>query len=158
MSEDTLTTSPLPGVASEGSHQPTETTDESPQRESTPAKKAAKGRPRALLRLRRDAPWWLYVGVVVMMAGFGLIAYAWVRVAALANVALQVPYLISSAVTGVGLVFVGLGIVDVTTRRRDARDRSRQLGQLRDLLRGIADSMEPQTTREPAKDGHEVAP
>ncbi len=110
-------------------------------------------RQRRRIALRRDAPWWLYVGVVVMMVGLALITYAWARVAALANVALQIPYLISSAVAGLAIVLIGLGIVDVTTRGRDARERSRQLGQLRDLLMGIADSLAGEEKESPGDQG-----
>ena len=104
----------------------------------------AAGRGRKRFALRRGAAWWLYIGVVMFMAGFGLITYAWLKVAVLANVALQIPYVVSSAIAGVAIVLGGLGIVAVTTRRRDAQERTKQLGQLRDLLRGIADSLDPE--------------
>ncbi|MCA1709675.1 MAG: hypothetical protein LC808_42930 [Actinobacteria bacterium] len=137
MPEDSAATAELPKVTGNEARSQELNADRTKRTPGTTRRR------RLRITLRRGASWALYFGIVAMVAGFGLIAYAWLRVAGLANVALQIPYLISSAVAGLGLVLVGLGVIDAATRRRDARERSQQLGQLRELLSGIADTMEP---------------
>ncbi len=106
--------------------------------EAVPTKKRVRRRG---LQLRPDIRWWMTLGVVVVATGVGLVTYAWLRVATLISVQLQLPYVVSSALGGLATVLIGLGIVDLASRRRDARDRTRELRQLGDLLGGIADSL-----------------
>lgn len=98
---------------------------------------------------RRSAtrPWarWLepaslvptYVGVVVIAVGFALIGIAWAEIAALTDVALQMPYLVSAGFTGLGLVMVGLIIVNVAAKRQDAAERTRQLQTLTETFQSL---------------------
>ena len=73
-------------------------------------------------------------GVVIVAAGALLLVVAWVRTAALTNVGLQMPYVVSAGFTGVALVAVGLTVVNLAAKRADAQERSRQLTELRDVL------------------------
>ncbi len=63
-----------------------------------------------------------------------MLVVAWGRVAGLTNVALQLPYVVSAGFGGLGMVAVGLTVVNVAAKQADARERTRQIGELRDLL------------------------
>ena len=45
-----------------------------------------------------------YVGIAVVAIGFALIGIAWAKVAALTNVALQLPYVVSAGISGLAVV------------------------------------------------------
>ncbi len=75
-----------------------------------------------------------WTGVLVAAAGLLLVALAWGRTAGLTNVALQVPYVVSAGFTGLGLVAVGLTVVNISAKHADAKERTRQVGELRELL------------------------
>lgn len=92
--------------------------------------------------LRPLSPVPTYVGIAVAAAGFVLIAVAWSSVAAQTSVALQLPYLVSGGITGLALVMVGLTIVSVAARRRDAVLREQQTELLADALRELAASLD----------------
>jgi hypothetical protein len=81
-----------------------------------------------------DSPALTYTGVVVVAVGFALIGLAWARVAALLNVGLQMPYVVSAGFVGLALVMVGLVLVNLAARRRDAATRTRQLDRLTSIL------------------------
>lgn len=89
-------------------------------------------RPFAALRNIDNLGTW--AGVVVSAVGFVLIGIAWGRVAGLTNVGLQMPYVVSAGITGLGLVIVGLTVVSMSAKQADARERSRQTAELRDIL------------------------
>ena len=89
-------------------------------------------RPFAALRGVDNLGTW--AGVVVSAVGFVLIGIAWGRVAGLTNVGLQMPYVVSAGITGLGLVIVGLTVVSMSVKQADARERSRQTTELRDIL------------------------
>ncbi len=78
------------------------------------------------------APVWIGIGVAAI--GFALIAVAWSQVAGETQVYLQVPYLVSAGLTGLGLIMVGVTIVNVSAKRRDAVERGRQMDQLVSIL------------------------
>jgi hypothetical protein len=59
---------------------------------------------------------------------------AWGQVAGETQVYLQVPYLVSAGLTGLALVMVGLTIINVAAKQRDAVDRDRQIDQLISIL------------------------
>ena len=84
-----------------------------------------------------------YVGIGVAAAGFALIFYAWSKVAGIAdNVALQLPYLVSGGLTGLGLVMVGVTIVNVAAKRRDAKMREQQTQLLADALHELRSALD----------------
>lgn len=99
--------------------------------------------PGRLPRLSPLSPVPIYVGVGVAIAGFVLIAFAWSKVAGIAdNVALQLPYLVSGGLTGLGLVMVGVTIVNVAAKRRDAQLRQQQTELLADALRELRSALD----------------
>jgi hypothetical protein len=84
-----------------------------------------------------------YVGIAVTAVGFALIAYAWGKVAGIAtNVALQLPYLVSGGLTGIGLVMVGVTIVNVAAKRRDTQLRQQQTQLLADALAELRNALD----------------
>lgn len=92
--------------------------------------------------LRALSPLPTYLGIGVSAIGFVLIAIAWGQVAGETSVALQLPYLVSGAITGLALVMVGMTVVSVAARRRDAALREQQTELLADALRELAISLE----------------
>lgn len=92
--------------------------------------------------LRPLSPVPTYVGIAVAALGFVLIAVAWGAVAGQTNVALQVPYLVSGGITGLALVMVGLTVISVAARRRDALLREQQMQLLADALRELGAALD----------------
>ncbi|HVE63230.1 MAG TPA: hypothetical protein VNB94_05465 [Mycobacteriales bacterium] len=84
-----------------------------------------------------------YLGVAVTVIGFVLIAIAWRQVAAETNVALQLPYLVSGGLTGLALVMVGVTVVNVAAKRRDAVLREQQTALLAAALRELSAALDP---------------
>ena len=80
-----------------------------------------------LAALRPLSPTPTYLGIGVAVLGFVLLAIAWGGVAGEDNVAFQVPYLVSGGLVGMGLILVGLTIVNVAAKRRDAALREQQI-------------------------------
>lgn len=75
-----------------------------------------------------------YIGVVVALIGFGLIAYAWSQVAGLVDVWRQMPYVVSAGLPGLGLVMTGLVLINVSARRQDSAARERQMATLTEAM------------------------
>lgn len=84
-----------------------------------------------------EARWPVYAGLGVAAIGFVLIAYAWARVAGLASVALQVPYIVSGGLVGLALVVIGAVGVALWSRHQEAATRERQLDHLGQVLTDI---------------------
>ena len=93
----------------------------------------------AVPALRPLSPAPTYIGIAVTAIGFVLLAVAWGGVAGEANVARQVPYLVSGGLVGIGLILVGLTIVNVAAKRRDSALRERQIQLLASALEQLAD-------------------
>jgi hypothetical protein len=86
-----------------------------------------------------------YVGIAVVAVGFAVIAYAWGKVAGIAdNVALQLPYLVSGGIAGLGLVMVGVTIVNIAAKRRDTQLRQQQTELLADALHELRNALDQQ--------------
>lgn len=77
------------------------------------------------------------VGVGLTLVGFALMAVAWAKVAGLTDVWRQFPYLLSAGLPGLGLVMVGLVLVNVSVRRQDAAERERQFAALTEAVRDL---------------------
>ena len=84
------------------------------------------------LRPLSATPTW--IGIAVAAVGFVLIAIAWGQVAGETNVALQMPYLVSGGLFGLAMVMVGLTVINVAAKRRDAALREQQTQLLADAL------------------------
>jgi hypothetical protein len=86
-----------------------------------------------------------YIGIAVAAVGFAVLAFAWGKVAGIAdNVALQMPYLVSGGLTGLALVMVGVTIVNVAAKRRDVQLRQQQTQLLADALHELRNALEQQ--------------
>ena len=83
-----------------------------------------------------------YIGVVVALAGFGLIAYSWAKVAGLVDVWRQMPYLVSAGLPGLGLILTGLVMINVSARRQDSAARERQMATLTEAMRDLQRSLD----------------
>ena len=93
----------------------------------------------SLPSLRPLSPTPTYVGIAVAAAGFVMLAIAWGGVAGEANVARQVPYLVSGGLFGIGLILVGLTVVNVAAKRRDSALRERQVQLLASALEQLGE-------------------
>lgn len=78
-----------------------------------------------------------YAGVVIVAIGFALIGVAWAEIAALTNVGLQMPYLVSAGFTGLGLVMFGLIVINVAAKRQDGAERARQMQTLTETFQAL---------------------
>jgi hypothetical protein len=86
-----------------------------------------------------------YIGIAVVATGFAVLAFAWGKVAGIAdNVALQMPYLVSGGLTGLALVMVGVTIVNVAAKRHDVQLRQQQTQLLADALHELRNALEQQ--------------
>lgn len=84
----------------------------------------------------------VWSGLGLAALGFGAIFFAWVKVAGLLNVALQMPYVVSGGLTGLGLVILGMTVVDISVRRQDSHERRQQLAQMSRVLDQLRDYLE----------------
>jgi len=94
--------------------------------------------------LRPLSPTPTYIGIVLAALGFVLIMIAWGQTAQETNVALQIPYLVSGGLTGLALVMVGVTVVNVAAKRRDAVLREQQTQLLADALQELSAALDPQ--------------
>ena len=107
------------------------------------------GEKRPKSKLRRFGSWLIspdstalvYVGLAIAMAGFGLLAFTWSKVAGTLSVALQLPYIASGGFVGVGLVVLGVVIANIAVKRRDNFARIRQLQKLSATMESIQSSI-----------------
>jgi hypothetical protein len=89
---------------------------------------------------------WTYLGMLALAGGCVLLAVGWGLAAGKSQVALQVPYLLSAALPGVGLVVVGIGLVIIGVRETDAKARRQQQQELAALITVLRDEL---AVREP---------
>ena len=83
-----------------------------------------------------------YVGIVLTLAGFGLIALAWAKVAGETEVWKQMPYVVSAGFPGLGLILTGLLVINISAKRQDSVERARQLETLTEALHELKRSMD----------------
>jgi len=100
------------------------------------------GRLRVPTWLKGNSPAPTFIGVGLAILGFVLIMIAWGQVAGEINVYLQIPYIVSAGFTGLALVMVGLTVVNVAAKQRDAVDRDRQMDQLVSILEELKATMD----------------
>lgn len=98
----------------------------------------------------RTSSWWtastaVWAGLVLVAAGFTSIFYSWSEVAALLNVAQQLPYLVSGGLAGLALVIVGVSVIDVAVRRQDSRERQQQLAQINRVLAELHEALDTES-------------
>lgn len=92
--------------------------------------------------LRPLSPVPTYLGIAVTALGFVLVMIAWSQAAGETNVALQIPYLISGGMVGLGLIMVGVTIVNVAAKRRDAVMREQQTALLASALEELSAALD----------------
>jgi hypothetical protein len=92
--------------------------------------------------LAPETPTLTYTGVITAAVGFVLIGVAWSQIAALTNVALQMPYLVSAGITGLALVMVGLLLINLGAKRQDGAARQRQTDALTDAVTQLRAALE----------------
>ncbi|MBA2609421.1 MAG: hypothetical protein H0U92_10805 [Actinobacteria bacterium] len=85
-----------------------------------------------------ESPLPVYAGLVLALVGFGLIVYAWSRVAGTLALPVQIPYLLSGGLSGIGLVMLGGVILNIAVKRRTAAERRQQFDTLAALLDRLA--------------------
>ena len=96
----------------------------------------------AFLRADSPAPTWIGVGLIGL--AFVVIAYTWGKVAELTSVPLQLPYFISGGITAIALVLVGITVINLAAKRRDAIERDRQIEQLTSAMAELRAAIESQ--------------
>lgn len=93
----------------------------------------------------------IWIGLVLAAAGLAAIVYTWREVAALTNVAEQMPYLVSGGISGLVLIIAGATVVDVTVRRRDSKERTEQLAQMTQALAEVRELLESEQSEREAE-------
>jgi len=73
------------------------------------------------------SPALVYTGVALIVIGFAVLAFTWSKVAGTAIVALQLPYLASGGFAGLGVLVLGVLLIYIGVKRRDAWQRERRL-------------------------------
>ncbi|HWC36204.1 MAG TPA: hypothetical protein VG650_15465 [Mycobacteriales bacterium] len=81
------------------------------------------------------------LGILLLAAGCVLLGVAWGLAAGQTLVSLQLPYLLSAGLPGIGLVVVGVGLVVIGAREADARARRAQQQELIALLGLLRDEV-----------------
>jgi hypothetical protein len=112
--------------------------------ESSPGRVGALSRQfsRVVTRVRNIPNVGTWIGVLLATAGAVLLVVAWGKTAGLTNVGLQVPYVVSAGFTGLGLIATGLTVINISAKQADARERSRQVTELRELLTELRATIE----------------
>ena len=87
--------------------------------------------------LNPTSPAVIWIGLALAGIGFVLIGIAWAQVAGETQVYLQLPYLASAGLTGLGLIMVGMTVINIAAKRRDAVERERQIDQLVSILEEV---------------------
>jgi hypothetical protein len=98
-----------------------------------------------LSKVRRFGAWLVapdsravvYLGLAIVVLGFAVIAFTWSKVAATLSVALQLPYIASGGLIGLGLVVLGVGVLTIGVKRRENFGRVRQIEKLSATMESI---------------------
>jgi len=95
-----------------------------------------------LPNLDPSSPALTWIGLGIAALGFAVIAFSWGKVAALLDVSLQLPYVVSGGLTGLALVMVGMTAVNVAARRQDAAARAAEIESLQAVLRELRETLD----------------
>ena len=94
----------------------------------------------------------VWVGLTFVAAGFGLLAFAWAKVAWTIDPGRQTPYILSGGFTAIGLILVGLTIAHTGMVRQSAVEQMNQVDRLRatfDELRSLVQAEASTSQSEP---------
>ena len=97
--------------------------------------------------LNPTSPAVIWIGLALAGIGFVLIGVAWAQIAGETQVYLQLPYLASAGLSGLGLIMVGMTVINVAAKRRDAVERERQIDQLVSILEEVQTVLTERTGR-----------
>ena len=78
-----------------------------------------------------------WIGVGLIAVGAIVVAVGWAKSAGLTEVGRQVPYLISAGFTGIGLLVVGITLVNLTAKAQESKRRQDQTDELAAVLASI---------------------
>lgn len=92
--------------------------------------------------MRPTTPVLTYAGIALCAAGFVILAFAWGRVAAQAQVIFQIPYLISGGLTGLAVVMLGVLLINVNVKVQEGMRRERQLQQVVEVLQQVVAALD----------------
>jgi hypothetical protein len=98
--------------------------------------------PISLRAARPLSPVPTYAGILIAAIGLVLIGVAWSQVAGEANVARQIPYVVSGGIFGLALVLIGALVVSVASKRRETELRERQTRLLADALQELGRALD----------------
>lgn len=118
-----------------------------PAETPTPSPGGATAAPRKPLRLAAatsmlTASAGVWAGLALAAVGFGVIFYSWTKIAALLDVGRQMPYVVSGGMAGLGLIIVGVAVVDMAVRRQDRLERRQQILQMGRVLEELRTKIE----------------
>ena len=83
------------------------------------------------MQLLGQAPVLVWLGLILVAAGFTILGFSWSRVAGTLDVGRQMPYVISGGLTAIGLILVGLTLVHIGTARRGEAEHAKRMDRLR---------------------------
>lgn len=83
----------------------------------------------------------VWLGILLIAAAFGVLAFTWGRVAGTVNVGLQLPYLVSGGISALAMIVVGATLINAAVKRQDATSRERQITELKTVLEDIRSSV-----------------
>lgn len=109
-----------------------------------------RGRRRFRLLMDPSSPVLIIAGIALVAVGFVLIAIAWFQVSGLADVSLQMPYVVSAALSGLGLIVVGVGAVAIGVKRQESSERIRRLDRLESTLLELKAGLDSGSAGSPA--------
>lgn len=92
------------------------------------------GRIRALTATPGIATW---IGVGLIAAGAIVVAVGWAKSAGITEVGRQIPILISAGFTGLGLLVVGVTIVNLSAKAQESQRRQEQADELASILAAL---------------------
>src|SRR5688572_18042776 len=84
----------------------------------------------------------LAVMAVLVAGGLAMLGLTWLGTSRHANVALQVPYIVSGGFAGLGLVGLCLGLLAIQSRRATEARRQAELGVVQRAARDLLDTVQ----------------
>jgi hypothetical protein len=93
--------------------------------------------------MRPTSPVPIFVGIGVTIVGFLLITFAWAQISGEEFVPLQMPYLVSGGLTGIGLILVGMALAAVQSQRIEGAARAQQIERVAASVAALREALIP---------------